>query len=127
MATVTGLEISYRDSRSNPLVAQSWSALTTANDRGSPFEWPLGADRSIHVYGNEGTGGTLVLEGSNKEAPTDDDADWVALNDTEGSAISVTAVPDLTNVGTLARWVRPRVTAGDGSTSYNVILIARRR
>lgn len=126
MATVSSTQIPFRDDRLAPIVFVSWAALTTTNDRGESFEWPLGADRSIHVYGTEGTGGTIILEGSNKEAPTDADADWVQLNDTEGSAITSSAVPDMHNVGTISRWVRPRVTAGDGSTSYNVILLARR-
>ena len=127
MATVTIAEISVRDDRIAPVVSMIWETLTTTNDRGAKFEWPHGADRSIHVFGVEGTGGTLIMQGSNKESPTDADTDWFPLLDTEGNAISVTSVPAGDNIGTIVRWIRPFVSAGDGSTDYDVILLARRK
>lgn len=127
MATVTGTDTPIRDDARRDIVAHAWLLLTTTNDRGSKFQWPQGADRSVHVYGAEGTGGHVKMEGHNGAAPADDDSGWAVLDDTEGNAIDITTPPVLVNVGTLTRWIRPHVTAGNGSTSYNVILLARRR
>lgn len=129
MATVTGEDIpfDYQDVGIAPVLFHKWETLTTTNDVGSKFECPLHADIAVHVFGAEGTGGHLKMEGSNLESPTDADSDWFVIDDPQGNEIDVTSVPAGAQHGILARWVRPHCTAGDGSTDYDVILIARRR
>jgi len=95
----------------------SWTPLTTTDDRGVAIEMPGSADRTIQFMGTFGAGGTIVLQGSNVAAPASaTDADWVTLTDPQGNAISKTAA-SIESVLELTRWIRPRVTAGDGTTS----------
>jgi hypothetical protein len=99
--------------------AVRWAALTqTGLDDGTPFGAFPGADRSVHVSGTFGVGGSLTLEGSNQATPTT----WVVLTDPQGNALTFTS-ERLEQISEYTRWVRPRVTAGDGTTSLNVDLI----
>lgn len=126
MATIAGAEIAVaRDDRRQGSHGYSWPLLTPTNDRGAPVKASKWRDGSVHVDGAEGTGGHVKMQGSNKAAPvltTDDD--WFFIKDTEGNVIDITAVtvPEADNIGTRSLWIRPRVTAGNGSTSYNVHL-----
>ena len=94
-----------------------WTGLLNGDD-GTPF---LGApfnDRSIQVLGTFGVGGTLVMEGANAMlSPT-----WHGLADPQGNALSFTsgrteAVLEVTTQ------IRPRVTAGDGTTTLTVLML----
>lgn len=92
----------------------TWTPLVNGDD-GAPVKGPGWADRSFHVHGTFGTGGTVVIEGSNELTPTE----YRTLNDPFGNALSVTAagVYELTQI---ALWMRVRVSAGDGSTAITV-------
>ena len=99
-----------------------WAALTQATaDAGEPFQSPGGADRSVQVIGTFGAGGSLRFEGSNETEPVN----WHVLTDPQGNDLNISTakVEAITEV---TRWVRPRITAGDGSTSLTCILLARR-
>jgi hypothetical protein len=99
----------------------TWAALTqTGSDTGDPYECPGAADRSVQVQGTLGTGGTVVIEGSN------DGTNYVTLTDPQGNALSINAIGRIEAISELTRWIRPRVTAGDVATSLTVILLARR-
>lgn len=76
-------------------------------------------DRSVQFGGTFGSGGTVVLEGSN------DGATFFTLNDPFGNAITATAA-SLSQVLETTAFVRPRVSAGDGATAITVSLFARR-
>ena len=97
----------------------SWAPLTTTNSDGSPLEMPGSADRSVQITGTFGAGGTVVIEG------TIDGTNYVTLTDPQGNAISKTAAA-IEAISELVRKIRPRVTAGDGTTSITVTMIARR-
>lgn len=97
----------------------AWETLTTTDDTGAAIEMPGSADRSIQFNGAFSVGGTIVLEGSN------DGTNYVTLTDPQGNAISKTA-DGIEAVQELTRYVRPRVTAGDGSTSLNAYLLVKR-
>lgn len=102
-----------------------WTGLTQATlDTGNPVEMPGSSDRSVQVTGTFGAGGSVRLEGSNKEAPTVD-ADYAVLTDPQGNALDVTSAK-IEQVMELTRWIRPRVTAGDGTTSLTVRLLVKR-
>ena len=63
--------------------------ITTANADGAPYifsgRYP---DKSIHVFGTFGAGGTIKAQGTNEvESP----ANWYNLNDPQGAEISITA------------------------------------
>lgn len=102
-----------------PNVKQAvWTGLLNGDD-GQPFEAGDYGDASVQVGGTFGVGGTIVWEGSN------DGTTYFTLNDVQASAISKTAAA-IEQVAEVCRYVRPRVTAGDGSTSLTVTLYARR-
>lgn len=97
----------------------AWNDLPNG-DSGDPFECPGWSDRSVQIQGTLGVGGTVVIEGSN------DGVNYVTLTDPQGNALSFTAVGRIEAISELTRWIRPRVTAGDGATLFDVTLIARR-
>lgn len=119
MATVTATELDGRGEVRSPakrMLVYQWSGLTTTNDVGSAVGWNAGRDRTVQAFGTFGTGGHVKLEGSNDGGTT-----WAVLNDPQGSAIDFTAA-GIKAVQEAALLVRPKVTAGDGTTSLTVIV-----
>lgn len=97
-----------------------WTWPTCANgDTGAPALVGDYADLCAQFDGTFGAGGTVVLQGSN------DGASWFTLTDVQQAAISKTAAA-LEQVAECPLYIRPAVTAGDGTTSINVRLIGRR-
>lgn len=98
----------------------TWAALANG-DSGSWLSAADLSDKSLHVYGTFGTGGTLIMEGSNNEGVS-----AVSLNDSrgEGNALSFTAENLVTILENPER-IRPRVTAGDGTTSLTVVVVSK--
>jgi hypothetical protein len=95
-----------------------WTPLANG-DSGAPFSMPGWADRSVQIGGTFGTGGTCLVEGSN------DTINWATLADPAGVALSKTSA-GLFQISQTTRQIRPRVSAGDGTTSITVTLLARR-
>lgn len=96
----------------------TWSPLANGDD-GRPIEMPGSADRTIQVFGTFGLGGNLRIEGSN------DGTNWAVLSDPQGNVLDIIS-PKIESVLELTRFIRPRVTAGDGTTSLTAILLVRR-
>lgn len=96
----------------------TWAGLLNGDD-GSPERQVSYADRSVQVKGTFGAGGTVVIEGSNDGGTT-----YVTLADQAGAALSFTAA-GIKQIRDLPGLIRPRVTAGDGTTSLEVNIIAR--
>ena len=97
-----------------------WTPLTQSGlDTGAPATNFSGADRSVQVEGTFGTGGTCIIEGSN------DGVNYETLNDHLGNALSITA-KGIKSVDQIVRYLRPRISAGDGTTSLTVTLLTRR-
>lgn len=88
-------------------------------DQGIAAEYPEYSDRSVQVSGTFGSGGTVVIEGSNNGT------DWAVLSDPKGYSLSVTSA-DIAGVVEMTRYIRPRVSAGDGSTNLEVSMFLRR-
>lgn len=86
-----------------------WTGLLNADD-GDPVALPQFSDRSIQVTGTFGVGGSLRIEG------TIDGTNYTTLTDPQGNALDVTAAK-IEAVSEAVRLIRPRVTAGDGTTS----------
>ncbi|MFO1465859.1 MAG: hypothetical protein U1F35_05375 [Steroidobacteraceae bacterium] len=96
----------------------AWTGLLL-NDTGEPTEAVDFADRTVQISGTFGTGGSCTLEGSN------DGSSWFALTDPQGNNITKTAAA-LEVIEEGPRYIRPNVTAGDGTTNLTVTLWARR-
>ena len=111
----TTLTITPIPSAPNRAWVASW---TLANaETGDAFQNPGSSDRSVQVSGTFGTGGTVVIEGSNNGST------YSTLTDPQGNALSFTSA-NIEAVQELTRYIRPRVTAGDGTTSLTVSICA---
>lgn len=104
----------------------TWANMANG-DVGLPWSAPDWADRNIQVIGTFGSGGRVAMQGSNKAAPDAGtaSADYSPLNDAAGVPISVAAA-GFAEISEVPYWTRPKVTAGDGSTSVTVIMMVRR-
>lgn len=99
-------------------IKSAWAGLLNT-DVGDPQEFIEFADRSVQVTGTFGAGGAVVLEGSN------DGTNYATLTDSTGTALSITAA-GIKQITQITQFVRPRVTAGDGTTTLVATLLARR-
>jgi hypothetical protein len=98
-----------------------WTPLTFTGgvgDSGAPIELPNYSDRSVQVTGTFG-GGTIVIEGSI------DGTNYVTLTDPSSTALSKTSA-FIEGILELVRFIRPRVTAGDGTTSLTCTMIFKK-
>jgi len=95
----------------------SWSGLLNGDD-GEPMSRTDFPDRTVQILGTFGAGGSVSIEGSNNGS------DWVVLTDPQGNSISKTT-GSMEMVAETPRYIRPRVTAGDGTTDITVIVFAR--
>lgn len=101
-------------------VIKQWANMTfSGSDVGDNLEIPEYADRSVQVIGTPGAGGTVIIEGSNNGT------DYAVLKDHLGNNLSFTAA-DIRSIDQIVRFIRPRVTGGDGTTSFTVIVLVRR-
>lgn len=96
----------------------TWPTLANGDD-GSPIQFSGSGDKSIQVDGTFSVGGTVVIEGSI------DGTNYYTLTDALGNSLSLTG-GGIKSVGQHTVFIRPRVTAGDGSTSINARLCVRR-
>jgi hypothetical protein len=94
-----------------------WAGLLNTDD-GSPAQLAGHADKTVTIHGTFGAGGSLTIEGSN------DNANWFACTDPQGNAITKTAA-SMEAISENPRYLRPRVTAGDGTTNLRCMIVAR--
>lgn len=104
------------------LVRFIWAGLLNGDD-GAPVDWAAYADRSVQVFGTFGVGGSVTLEGSNDER--NGTATWSALSDLRGNTFALTSAK-IEQIEDLTYKLRPRVTAGDGTTNLTVVVFARK-
>jgi len=108
---------------SNPNVARvTWTGLLNG-DTGAPVAMPEFPDRTVHITGTFGVGGSVTVEGSNDletETPT-----YTAITDPQANALTKTAAA-IEAVLEAPYLIRPNVTAGDGTTSLVVKMLCRR-
>lgn len=98
----------------------TWTGLTNAtSDDGSPLFMDDFADASIQVKGTFGTGGSVRIQGSNDGGTT-----WATLTDPQGNDLNITAAK-IEAITEFVEYIRPLITAGDGSTSLTVVLYRR--
>jgi hypothetical protein len=99
----------------------AWAGLLNGDD-GVPidFQWADFADRTVQVSGTFGAGGNMRVAGSN-----DGGVNFPALNDAFGTALNIT-VASLKAITEIPLQTKPLITAGDGTTSLAVTIVARR-
>ncbi len=114
----TTLNCTYNPNQQSGVVVASWPALANG-ESGVAAELAQYSDRSVQFQGTFGAAGSVQLEGSN------DGSNWHLLTDPQGNDIVKTAA-DLEQVSELTRYIRPRCTAGDGTTALAITVVARR-
>lgn len=95
----------------------TWASMQLSDD-GQPVELAMYADRSVQVTGTFGTGGSVRIEGSL------DGTNYAPLTDPQGNTLDINTAK-IEAISELVRWIRPRVTAGDGTTSLTVTMLMR--
>jgi hypothetical protein len=105
----------------NCAVLVTWTGLLNGDD-GAPFEAADFDRDTLQATGTFGTGGSITMQGSN------DGTNWVTLTDEANAALTFTAAGGDRAVQNF-RFVRPIVTAGDGTTSLvtTALLLGWRR
>ncbi len=119
MASVGYTYTADTGSNDDSIAIYSWAALTTTNTDGSPISIVPFADRCVQVTGTFGAGGSISVQGSN------DGTNYAILKNAQGTAATFTAA-GIQQIVELPRYMRPLVTAGDGTTSLTATLVARR-
>lgn len=99
-------------------VLATWSGLLNGDD-GAGVEVCRFPSACIAVSGTFGAGGSVTMEGS-----LDGGVSWFALKDIANAAIAVTSAGGIVLQSTSPLRIRPRCTAGDGTTSLVVRLHA---
>ena len=102
-------------------VGIKWTPLANGDD-GQWFDTQDFPDISVQVFGTFGVGGNLRVQGTNELVP----ANPAILADSQGNALDITAAK-IEQVLENVRWIRPIVTAGDGTTALTVQLYGGRR
>ena len=98
-----------------------WTNLGNGDD-GEPVSSPGAADMTVQViHVAVGGGDTVILEGSLETGPP---SNFFQMRDGGDNLISFTSA-DGELVAPMAVFIRPRVTAGDGTTNFTVILLVR--
>ena len=92
------------------LVFVTWTGLLNGDD-GAPVALPAMDLVSFQVTGTAGAGGSIQMEASNEVTPSN----WAIV----GSALTAAGLAYPADYA-VARNFRPRVTAGDGTTSLIV-------
>jgi hypothetical protein len=112
MATVAGVDQLYLQNHR----VRTWTPLTTTNSDGDPISYASNGMGGVtfQVNGTFGSGGTVLVEGSNNGI------NWYTLSDQANSPVSFSAA-GLKTVRDQPLFMRPRVSAGDGTTSITVV------
>lgn len=120
MAT-RAVKVTSLDQRAG-VVSKTWAGLLNTDD-GQGVEAASLASISVQVVGTFGVGGEVTWEGSNDGGTT-----WVALRFQDAQSLAAKAT-DSTIIAVAERplLIRPRVTAGDGTTSLTAILAGLER
>lgn len=105
------------DSLHHTCVIATWPAMQTGDD-GRPVELANFADRSVQVVGTFGAGGNVRIEGSINGT------DYAPLTDPQGNALDIGGAK-IEAISEVVRYIRPRVTAGDGTTSLTVTMLLK--
>ena len=99
------------------LALASWEDLANGNT-GNSVSIARWADKTVQVQGTFGAGGSVTIEGSL------DGTTWAACHDPQGNALTFTSA-GLELCAENPLFMRPNVTAGDGTTALDVDILGR--
>lgn len=108
------------DAADGRVAVVTWSGLLNGDD-GSGAMIGRGPDRTVQIVGTFGAGGAVAIEGSNDGGTT-----WGPVKDAYGTDMSLTTSATRA-IGCNPLLIRPRVTAGDGTTSLSAIIASVKR
>mgnify|MGYP000043478708 CR=1 FL=1 len=111
------IQLTKTPSGNTRTIVATWPGLANGDD-GEPIKFSQYADKSVQVTGIFGSGGALLIEGSNNGT------DWAPLSDPQGNELNF-AMAKIEMVTEATLYVRPRVTGGDGTTNLSVILLMK--
>lgn len=118
--TATKISLTNPYGENEGVEVYQWTGLTNAtSDSGSPVALAAFTDRSVQVTGTFGTGGSVRIEG------TIDGTNYSTLTDPQGNALDITTAKIETITEAVVS-IRPRVTAGDGTTSLVVTMMFKK-
>lgn len=116
MATISTVVVD----RQRLALLYKWTPLTqSGSDVGEAVETPGYGDKAVQLIGTLSVGGQVTIEGS------DDGTTWATLTDPLGNTLVMSAL-GTKQIAELTRYVRPKVTGGDGSTSLTAFLYCRK-
>lgn len=101
------------------VITYTYSGLDNGDD-GAPIKAVTFPTKSVQVSGTFGTGGNVVIEGSN------DGTTYASLSDTAGNALATITAAAIEDIAENTVYLRPRVSNGDGSTDLDVIITCLR-
>lgn len=107
-----------------------WKGLLNG-DFGETVDLSDFQDKTFHIFGTTGTGGSITLFGSNSDAdvdliPSDGASTWITLQDASAADITVTTASAGGTILQNYKHTSMEVTAGDGDTDFTVILESAR-
>ena len=98
----------------------TWTGLLNG-DTGSPIQASEMSEKTWHAFGTFGTGGTVTIQGSN------DGTNWASISTKQGTVpMTLTSTTAINTSQDRPVWVRPSVTAGDGTTSLTMTVACHR-
>lgn len=109
----------------NATIIVTWTGLTFATtDVGDPVQLAAWSEKTFQAFGTWGAGGNVVIEGSNEPSnPTN----WSPISNRQGTTpFNLASATSINTSQDRPIWVRPRVTAGDGTTNVSVIVACHR-
>jgi len=117
MATISSVLVPTTILSTNKI---KWAPLANG-DSGAAVDLNDYPTRSVQVLGTFGTGGSVTLQGSNDGGTT-----WATLTDQSGTNLTFTAA-GIKSIQQSTEYIRPTVTAGDGTTALTVYVFLRGR
>ena len=120
--------IAYEAAQLQTLFGHTWRVtwpLMANGDEGQVWEQSCAADRSVQVKGTFGAGGNCKIEGTNEAChePTATPT-YAVLHDPQGNALDQSAA-SIEAVTEATAGIRPRISAGDATTSLTVTMLVR--
>jgi hypothetical protein len=96
----------------------TWTGLLNGDD-GAPVNLARYPDKTVQVTNTFSVGGNVVIEGSNLATP-----EYGDLHDPQGGVLSTITTKENLVIAESPLRLRPRVSAGDGSTDLVVTIVA---
>jgi hypothetical protein len=108
--------INFSGPTNESVIEASWDTMLNG-DTGAGVKIAKYPDKTVQVVGTFGVGGTVAVQGSN------DGTTWGDCHDPQGTAIAIQDNEPVV-IAESPLYLRPNVTAGDGSTDVDVYIVA---